>query len=105
MEVKIFDIFLKSGVHIVLPFFLLYMLMKLEKSFQELVKEMKEIKKDYVRKESCISGDITRRLSEIEKDTLKRSEFYRDFSGWRAEINRVEDKVDQLKDLIISRGD
>jgi len=103
MELKIIEL-LTGGGYMAVGAFLLYIFFRLDRSVQLITKEIKEIKENYVSKDMCTSKDISKRVNELEKETLKRSEFYRDFSGWRAEINRVEDKVDQLKDLIISRG-
>lgn len=37
--------------------------------------------------------DLQSRISSVERDYLPREEHYREFSGWRAEINRLYDLI------------
>lgn len=41
-------------------------------------------------------SDLTRRVNIMERDYLPRDEHYKEFSGWRAEINRLSDLIIQL---------
>ena len=46
-----------------------------------------------------IAGDlqaIRLQIAQIERDYLPREEHYRDFSGWRAEIHRIMERLDRL---------
>jgi hypothetical protein len=40
--------------------------------------------------------DISNRVSCVERDYLPREEHYKEFSGWRAEINRLSDLIINL---------
>lgn len=42
---------------------------------------------------------IRLQLAQIERDYLPREEHYRDFSGWRAEIHRIGDRLDKIMEI------
>jgi len=47
---------------------------------------------------------LEKRLDELEKkleNSISREDYYRDISGWRSEIQRLEDKITRLTDKIL----
>lgn len=49
-----------------------------------------------IKEESRYREELEARIGCVERDYLQRDDFYRDSSGWRAEINRLCDKIDQF---------
>ncbi len=39
--------------------------------------------------------DLGQRMNVVERDYMQREEFYREFSGWRGEISKLDKKFDQ----------
>jgi len=39
---------------------------------------------------------IETKLDALKDDTVSHKEYYRDISGWRTEINRLDDKIERL---------
>jgi hypothetical protein len=60
------------------------------------VQELREANDARHRQTDEAVEELARRLSSVEKDYLPRDEHYRDFSGWRAEINRLCDLIIQV---------
>lgn len=63
----------------VVAVFLIFMLFRLEKRIEKFEEQVKDIKEDFVTKE----------------------EHYRDISGWRGEINKLEDKIERLIEKVL----
>jgi hypothetical protein len=103
MEMGLFE-FLSAGGYTAVNAFLIYMVWRLEKNILALSNDMKEMRENYVHKEHCEAKDLTKRISEIEKETIRREEFYREFSGWRHEIKDIDNKLSRLLFTISERS-
>ena len=43
------------------------------------------------------------KLEGMQRDFITKEEHYRDVSGWRGEIRRVEDKIDKLSETLLEK--
>jgi hypothetical protein len=41
------------------------------------------------------------KIETMREEFITREEHYRDISGWRGEVNRIDSKIDRLSELII----
>lgn len=78
MESLVVKTFLDAGWS-VLAVFLVFMLFRLEKKLEKFEEQIGNIKDEFVTKE----------------------EHYRDISGWRGEINRLENKIERLIEKVL----
>lgn len=60
------------------------------------VKESETRTDERIRSLEDTHGDLARRVNLMERDYLPRDEHYKEFSGWRSEINRLSDLIIQL---------
>jgi len=77
MEFGLFHLILQGGWAAVSAFFI-YILIKLDKRIEKLESK----------------------LEEIQKENVSREEYYRDISGWRGELQRLEDKLTNILDKL-----
>lgn len=47
--------------------------------------------------------DLRSRLNYVEKEYVKRKEYYADISGWRSDINRIGERIDKLTMEILKK--
>lgn len=64
-----------------------------ENQSKDLKEDFKEQLKTFQEDVGKNLEDITRRVSYLEMETVKNDTFYREVSGWRAEINRLSDQI------------
>ena len=62
---------------------------------KDLVAKLDEMKEDI--------DDLRSRINYVEKEYVKRKEYYTDISGWRSDINRLGERIDKLTMEILKR--
>ena len=75
MELSLIEL-VREGGWIALFAFLFFILLRLEKRIES----------------------FEQKLEEIQKENIRREEYYRDISGWRGEIQRLDDKLTRIFD-------
>ncbi len=82
MEISLLN-YIWQGGWLAIGAFLIYFIIKLEKRIEKIENSIIQFHCDYV----------------------KKNEYFRDVSGWRGEINRLEDKIDNMMLMFLKEKD
>lgn len=94
---KIFQSWGPSAISSVLVFVVIHLIKKVDDDSKKDEQRAAKLREDI---NKTLSG-FNERLTTVEKDYVKNDFFFRELSGWKSEINRLSDKIDNKFESLV----